>query len=52
MEPYDVISIMENGDEVFIRYKGRINGTQVQNTEHFILRDGKIKEVTVFFGRP
>ena len=50
--PYDIVTIMESGNEVFIRYKGQVNGTQVQNTEHFMLSDGKIKEVTVFFGHP
>ena len=52
MEAYEFVRIMEQGDEAFIRYKGRINGVQVQNTEHFKFQDGKLKEVTVFFGRP
>ncbi|MEP7287138.1 MAG: nuclear transport factor 2 family protein [Chloroflexota bacterium] len=52
MEDYNIITIIENGDQAFIRYKGRVNGTQVQNTEHFIFQDGKIKAITVFFGRP
>jgi ketosteroid isomerase-like protein len=49
---YDFVTYMEQGDEAFMRYKGWINGTQVQNTEHFLIQDGKIKEITVFFGRP
>jgi ketosteroid isomerase-like protein len=49
---YEYVSIMESGDEAFVRYKARINGMAVQNTEHFIVHDGKIKSVDVFFGRP
>src|ERR1041385_362278 len=45
IEAYEFVTIMENDDEAFVRYKGRINGVQVQNTEHFIFRDGKIKEI-------
>jgi ketosteroid isomerase-like protein len=52
IEKYDFVTIMEKGDEAFIRYKGRINGMLVQNTEHFRFQNGKIKEVEVFFGRP
>ena len=49
---YEYVSIMEKGNEVFVRYKNRINGMLVQNTEHFYLHDGKIQAVNVFFGRP
>jgi ketosteroid isomerase-like protein len=52
IDPFEFITIMEKGNEAFVRYKGRINGKLVQNTEHFIFKDGKIKEVTVFFGHP
>jgi hypothetical protein len=52
IEAFDFVTFMENGKEAFVRYKGRINGMSVQNTEHFVFEDGKIKEITVFFGRP
>lgn len=51
-EEYEYVTIMEKGDEAFVRYKSRINGMLVQNTEHFLFQDGKIKGVDVFFGRP
>jgi hypothetical protein len=52
IEVFEFVAIMEKGNEAFVRYKGRINGMSVQNTEHFIFQGGKIKEITVFFGRP
>jgi hypothetical protein len=52
VEEYEFVSIMEKRDEAFVRYRGRLNGMAVQNTEHFIFQNGKIKEITVFFGRP
>jgi hypothetical protein len=44
--------MLADGDEAFLWYKSRINGENVQNTEHFAFENGKIKSVTVFFGRP
>ena len=52
MEGFEIITLMARGDELFVRYKGRVNGTSVQNTEHIAFRNGRIKEITVFFGRP
>jgi hypothetical protein len=52
IEAFDFVSFIAKGDEAFARYKGRINGMSVQNTEHFVFEGGKIKEITVFFGRP
>lgn len=52
IEDYEIVKLMEENDEAFIRYKSRINGENVQNTEHFAIENGKIKAVTVFFGRP
>jgi len=52
IEEYEYVTIMEKGDEAFVRYKSRINGMLVQNTEHFLFHNGKIKGVDVFFGRP
>src|SRR5579872_4648352 len=50
IDAYEFVTIMERGDEAFVRYKGRINGVPVQNTEHFHFEGGKIKAVDVFFG--
>ena len=52
IEEYKYVTIMESGDEAFVRYKSRLNGMLVQNTEHFHFQNGKIKGVDVFFGRP
>ncbi len=52
IEDYEIVTMIEQSDEAFIWYKSRINGENVQNAEHFAFEDGKIKAVTVFFGRP
>ena len=52
IEEYEFVTIMEKGDEAFVRYKSRLNGMLVQNTEHFLFQNGKIKGIYVFFGRP
>jgi ketosteroid isomerase-like protein len=52
IEDFEIVTLIEEGDEAFIRYQNRINGERVQNTEHFAFEDGRIKAVTVFFGRP
>src|SRR4051794_34818327 len=52
IEPYELVSMMEKGDEAFVRYRCRINGEPVQNIEHYLFQAGKIKEINVFFGRP
>ena len=49
---YEYVTIMEKGDEAFVRYKSRLNGMLVQNTEHFLFHNGKIQGIDVFFGRP
>ena len=52
IEEYEYVTIIEKGNEAFVWYKSWINGTSVQNTEHFLFHNGKIQEVNVFFGRP
>jgi hypothetical protein len=52
IEEFEFVALIAEGEEAFIRYKGRVNGMAVQNTEHFRFQNGKIKEITVFFGRP
>src|SRR5260221_14791729 len=46
IEPYDFINIMEQGDDAYVHYKGKVNGVQVQNVEHFLFDNGKIKGIT------
>ena len=52
IEDYEIVTMLEQDGEALVWYKSRINGENVQNTEHFAFEDGKIKAVTVFFGRP
>lgn len=49
---FKFVGIAEKDNEIFVRYIGEINQTAVQNTEHFVIENGKIRSVTVFFGRP
>ncbi len=49
---FDFVSLIENETEAFARYRNKINGEKVQNTEHFIFEGDKIKAVVVFFGLP
>lgn len=48
----DVDRVVQEGSDVFVRYRGQINGQNVQNVEHFVFEAGMLKSVTVFFGRP
>lgn len=49
---FEFVSIVENENEAFVRYRNKINGEKVQNTEHFIFEGEKLKAVVVFFGLP
>jgi hypothetical protein len=46
------LTIIENGDEAFVRLKGLINGQVVRNTEYLFFESGKIKAIEVYFGQP
>lgn len=50
---FEIVTVIENGAEAFVRYKNTINDERVQNAEHLVFDDAdKLKSVTVFFGRP
>lgn len=50
---FEIATVVENEREAFVRYKNTINREHVQNAEQYVFdNDGKIKSVTVFFGRP
>lgn len=49
--PFDVAIVMSKGSDVMVRYKGSVNGQDVQNVEHFVFEGEKLRSVTVFFGR-
>lgn len=53
LDEFEIVTVAENEQEAFVRYKNTVNGEKVQNAEHFVFdSDGKLKSVTVFFGRP
>lgn len=52
LKAIDIDTVIEKGDEAFVRYHGRFEGERVHNTEHFRFVGGKIKSIEVFFGRP
>ncbi|MBS1531378.1 MAG: nuclear transport factor 2 family protein [Bacteroidetes bacterium] len=48
---FDFEKVMVEGDEAYVTYRCLTkNGKTFRNTEYFILKDGKIKEFTCFFG--
>ncbi|MBW3563731.1 MAG: nuclear transport factor 2 family protein [Acidobacteria bacterium] len=49
---FEIVAILERADDVMVRYKGRVNGQEVQNVEHFVFEGETLRSVTVFFGRP
>ena len=51
IKKFDIDKLVVDGDDVFVLYHGwTMDGRQMQNTEYFKLKDGKIKEFTCFFG--
>ena len=52
LKAFDLEQVVEQGDEVFVRYVcERTAGGRFRNVEVFRLKDGKIVEVDVYFGR-
>lgn len=49
---YDLLTVMEKGDEAFARWKCLIGEKVVTNTEYFLFQDGKIHKVEVYYGHP
>jgi len=48
---FDIDKLVVDGDDAFVLYHGwTMNGKEMQNTEYFKLKAGKIKEFTCFFG--
>ena len=51
IEKFTLDRVMVDGDDAYATYHCFTkNGKVLMNTEHFILKDGKIKEFTCFFG--
>lgn len=49
---YDLLTVMEKGNEAFARWKCPIDGKVVTNTEYFVFSGGKIQKVEVYTGHP
>lgn len=51
IQEYHIQNLLTDGDEVVIRYECVLkSGATFQNMEHFLFIDGKISEITVYFG--
>lgn len=48
---FDFVHLAADGDSVFVTYEAEeINGTRFRNTEVMTIRNGRIREVEVYFG--
>ena len=51
VKSFHIDKLVVDGDEAFVLYHGwTMDGKEMNNTEYFKLKDGKIKEFTCFFG--
>lgn len=51
IKSFKIDKLVVDGDDVFVLYHGwTLSGKEMENTEYFKLKDGKIKEFTCFFG--
>jgi ketosteroid isomerase-like protein len=51
IKSFHIDKLVVDGDDVFVLYHGwTTDGREMENTEYFKLKDGKIKEFTCFFG--
>ena len=50
IEGFEIVHMVEHGQQVFVTYEGLGKRTRFRNTEVLTLRDGKIAEVEVYFG--
>jgi ketosteroid isomerase-like protein len=51
IQTVDILTLMESGDQVMVTYEiTPKRGKEFRNTERFLVRDGKIAAVEVFFG--
>lgn len=50
---FQFLSLLEDGNEVFIRYECElVDGARFRNMEHFTFDGNKVTGVDVYFGRP
>jgi len=50
IEGFEIVHMVEHGQQVFVTYEGLGKQTRFRNTEILTVRDGKIAEVEVYFG--
>jgi len=51
IKSFHIDKLVVDGDDAFVLYHGwTMDGKEMENTEYFKLKDGKIKEFTCFFG--
>jgi hypothetical protein len=51
IDTYDLVTIIEHGDEAFVRYPAHWhNGASFRVTEYMKFQDGKIKEIDGYWG--
>jgi len=51
IKSFQIDKLVVDGDNAFVLYHGwTFDGKEMENTEYFKLKDGKIKEFTCFFG--
>ena len=49
-EGFEIVHMVEHGEQVFVTYEGQGKQTRFRNTEILTVRGGKIAEVEVYFG--
>ncbi|MBC8119935.1 MAG: nuclear transport factor 2 family protein [Burkholderiaceae bacterium] len=49
-EGFEIIYMVEHGEQVFVTYEGQSKQARFRNTEILTVRDGQIAEVEVYFG--
>jgi SnoaL-like domain len=49
-EGFEIVHMVEHGEQVFVTYEGQSKQTRFRNTEILTVRDGQIAEVEVYFG--
>jgi ketosteroid isomerase-like protein len=49
-EGFDIVHMIEHGDQVFVTYEGRSKQSRFRNTEILTVRNGQIVAVEVYFG--
>ena len=49
-EGFEIVHMVEHGEQVFVTYEGQSKEARFRNTEILTVRDGQVTEVEVYFG--